>query len=325
MAKPRILIADDELHIREVLHMHLELNGFEVFEAIDGVEALEMAERLRPDVMLLDVMMPRLDGYETLKRLRASYATRSIPVIMLTAKTAREDAISGFREGANDYIVKPFNNPELTLRIENQLRWSRQQREANPLTGLPGNLSINEETSRRLASGAPFALLQVDIDYFKSYNDHYGYARGDDAIQALARILVEAAGRHGEGNFVGHIGGDDFVLLTGPDEAEAIGQEIIAAFDAAVPGLYDPADRERGYVEVLSRRHDVERFPLMSVTVALIRTDRAHVSHLAQLADVAQELKEHGKGQPGSVLVDERRHGGGTARHGEPGAERDAA
>jgi PleD family two-component response regulator len=213
LAKPRILIADDEPHIREVLHMHLELNGFEVFEATDGLEALEMAERLRPDVMLLDVMMPRLDGYETLRRLRASYATRFIPVIMLTAKTAREDAISGFREGANDYIVKPFNNPELTLRIENQLRWSRQQREANPLTGLPGNLSINEETSRRLASGAPFALLQVDIDYFKAYNDHYGYARGDDAIQALARILVEAAGRHGEGNFVGHIGGDDFILI----------------------------------------------------------------------------------------------------------------
>jgi diguanylate cyclase (GGDEF)-like protein len=317
----RILIVEDEPHIRELLRMQLELNGFEVEEACDGVEALEQAERLHPDVVLLDVMMPRMDGYETLRRLRASYATRSIPVIMLTAKNTREDTMSGFREGANDYIVKPFERDELLLRVNNQLQWSRQQREANPLTGLPGNLSINEETTRRLASGAPFALLQVDIDFFKAYNDHYGYARGDQAIQALSRMLVEAASHHGEGNFVGHIGGDDFVLLTTAEHAEAVGQEIIEAFNAAVPGMYDPEDRERGYVEVMGRRHDVERFPLMSLTIALVSTDRAQVTHLAQLADIAQEIKAHGKGMPGSVLVGERRRGGDVV----PDAERHAA
>jgi PleD family two-component response regulator len=320
VTKSRILIAEDDPHIREVLHMQLDLNGFEVFDACDGLEAVEMAERLRPDVMLLDVMMPRMDGYEALRRLRASYGTRFIPIIMLTAKNTREDTMSGFRGGANDYMVKPFDTSELLLRINNQLQWSRQQREANPLTGLPGNLSINEETARRLASGAPFALLQVDIDFFKAYNDYYGYARGDDAIQTLSRILVEAAGHRGEGNFVGHIGGDDFVLLSTPEHAEAIGQEIIDAFNAAVPGLYDPEDRERGYVEVMSRRHDVERFPLMSVTIALVRTDHAQVSHLAQLADIAQELKAHGKGIPGSVLVGERRRAGEAGPADAPAA-----
>ncbi len=328
VTKSRILIAEDDPHIREVLHMQLELNGFEVLEACDGVEALALGERGSPDLVLLDVMMPRMDGYETLRRLRASYATRSIPVIMLTAKNTREDTMSGFRGGANDYIVKPFDRDELLLRINNQLQWSRQQREANPLTGLPGNLSINEETTRRLASGAPFALLHVDIDFFKAYNDHYGYARGDQAIQTLSRILVEAAGHHGEGNFVGHIGGDDFVLLSSSEHAEAIGQEIIDAFNAVVPGLYDPEDRERRYVEVLGRQHDIERFPLMSVTIALVRTDRAQVSHLAQLADIAQELKEHGKGIPGSVLVGERRHAGEAGLPAGPDAadaERHAA
>ena len=330
MTKSRILIAEDDLHIREILHVFLELSDFEVVEACDGVEALELAERSRPDVILLDVMMPRMDGFEVLKRLRASYTTRHIPIIMLTAKDAKEDTLTGFRGGANDYIVKPFDAPELLLRVNNQLRWSRQQREANPLTGLPGNLSINEETGRRLASGTPFALLLVDVDFFKAYNDRYGYTRGDQAIQVLSRILVEAGGRHGEGNFVGHIGGDDFVLLSSPEHAEAIGQQIIDAFEAAVPGLYDPEDHARGYVEVLGRRHVVERFPLMSVTVALVRTDRAQVSHLAQLADVAQELKEHGKGMTGSVLVGERRHGDAghavdPAGPGEPGLDRHAA
>jgi CheY-like chemotaxis protein len=333
VTKSRILIAEDDPHIREVLQMQLELNGFDVVEACDGLEAVELAERVRPDVMLLDVMMPRMDGYEALQRLRASYTTRFIPIIMLTAKNTREDTMSGFRAGANDYIVKPFDASELLLRVNNQLRWSRQQREANPLTGLPGNLSINEETARRLDSGAPFALLQVDIDYFKAYNDYYGYPRGDEAIQTLSRILVEAASRHGEGNFVGHIGGDDFVLLATPEHAEPIGQEIIDGFNAAVPGLYDRVDRERGYVEVIGRRHDVERFPLMSLTIALVSTDHAQISHLAQLTDIAQELKAHGKGIPGSVLVGERRHGGengsagvpAEAGPGTPDAERHAA
>ena len=321
MAKSRILIAEDEPNLREVLHMQLELAGFEVVDACDGQVALELAGQANPDVILLDVMMPRVDGYEALRRLRASYATRFIPIIMLTAKDTREDVLTGFQGGANDYLTKPYDRGELLLRIENQLNWSRQQREANPLTGLPGNLSINRETERRLASGEPFALLQVDIDFFKAYNDHYGYPRGDEAIQSLSRILVEAACRHGEGTFVGHIGGDDFVLLSEPGEAEAIGQEIIDEFNRVVPSLYDADDRARGHVQVKNRRHELEDFPLMSVTIALVRTDRAQVSHLAQLTDIAQELKAHGKGIPGSVLVGERRH---TEPHA-PEAERHAA
>jgi len=307
VAKTRILIAEDEPNLREVLHMQLELAGFEVVEADDGGMAIELAQQVRPDVILLDVMMPRVDGYEALRRLRASYATRFIPIIMLTAKDTKEDVLTGFQGGANDYLTKPYDRGELLLRINNQLGWSRQQREANPLTGLPGNLSINRETERRLASGEPFALLQVDIDFFKAYNDHYGYPRGDEAIRTVSRILVESASRHGDENFVGHIGGDDYVVLASAERAEALGQEIIDAFNRTAPALYDPEDRERGYVEVMNRRHLPERFPLMSLTIALVRTDRAQVSHLAQLTDIAQELKAHGKGIPGSVLVGERR------------------
>jgi diguanylate cyclase (GGDEF)-like protein len=307
VVKSRILIAEDEPHLREVLHMQLELAGFDVLEACDGEVALDLARQVHPDVILLDVMMPRMDGYEALRLLRASYSTRFIPVIMLTAKDTKSDVLTGYQGGANDYLTKPYDRGELLLRVNNQLNWSRQQREANPLTGLPGNLSINQETEHRLRSGEPFALLQVDIDFFKAYNDHYGYPRGDEAIKTLSRILVEAASRHGEGTFVGHIGGDDFVLLSTPEHAEAIGQEIIDSFNRAVPSLYDAEDRERGHVQVKNRRDELENFPLMSVTIAMVSTDRAQVSHLAQLTDIAQELKAHGKGIPGSVLVGDRR------------------
>jgi PleD family two-component response regulator len=304
---PRVLIAEDEPHLREVLRFQLEAAGFDVLAAEDGQQAVDMALEHLPDVVLSDLMMPYLDGYEVTRRLRAAYPTRHIPIILLTAKAEAEDKVHGLQGGANDYVTKPWQARELVLRLRNVLEWSRQQRSASPLTGLPGNLSINEEIERRLHSGEPFAFLQIDIDFFKAFNDRYGYSRGDQAIQALARMLVETVQRHGEANFVGHIGGDDFVVLTRPERAEEIGREILSEFDAKVGDFYETEDREKGFVEVHNRRHVLERFPVMSLTIALVSTDRIPVSHLAQLTDISQELKAHGKSMAGSVLINERR------------------
>jgi PleD family two-component response regulator len=308
VANPRILIAEDEFSLRLVLRTILEREGFTVLEASNGAEALRLANTEVPDLALLDVMMPDLDGYEVCRQIRGSFTTRHIPVVMLTARTEVGDKVRGLEGGANDYVTKPWDNRELVLRIRNVLEWSAQQRAASPLTGLPGNHSINDEIRRRLASGSPFSLLQLDIDHFKAFNDYYGYARGDQAIQMLARILTEYVHRNGgDANFVGHIGGDDFVVLTAPEDAEPLGEEILAAFNSASRELYDAEDRDRGYVEVLNRRHVIERFPLMSLTIAMVSTDRMPVSHLAELIDIVQELKAHGKGIVGSVLVGERR------------------
>ncbi len=320
MSAPRILVAEDEHHLREVLRFQLEAAGFEVVTAEDGQQAVDVALEKLPDVILCDVMMPHLDGFEVTRRLRAAYTTRHIPIVLLTAKAEADDKVAGLQGGANDYVTKPWQHRELVLRIRNVLEWSRQQRAASPLTGLPGNISINEEVEKRLGRGEAFAFLQIDIDFFKAFNDRYGYSRGDQAIQTVARILVEVVQRHGEGSFVGHIGGDDFVVLTVPERAERIGKEILEAFDAAVPELYDAEDRARGHVEVHNRRHVLERFPMMSLTIGLLRTDRVAVSHLAQLTDIAQELKAHGKSIAGSVLITERRSpgdeaGGDAGRH----------
>jgi len=318
VTKQKVLVVEDEINLRDVLRIQLETDGFQVLVAKDGREALEVAVKALPDIVLLDVMLPLVDGYEVCRRLRGTFATHHIPIIMLTARAEMDGRLQGLEGGANDYISKPWERRELLLRVRNALNWSRQQRAASPLTGLPGNVSINEELARRLALGKPFAMLQVDIDYFKAFNDYYGYARGDQAIQSLARILVESAHRSGgPGNFIGHIGGDDFVVLTTAEEAEPLGEAIIAGFVEAVKTLYDAEDQERGYVEVRNRRHTIERFPLMSVTIAMVRTNRQAVSHLAQLIDIAQELKAHGKGIPGSVLVGERRRSADSSTEAE--------
>ncbi|MFM7231237.1 MAG: response regulator [bacterium] len=308
MAKERILIVDDEADVRALLRMKLEFEGFEVCEAGDGNEAVECARTESPDLIVLDVMMPFMDGIEVVNRLRGAFATRNIPVILVTARATTDDKVAGLTNGANDYVTKPFDMRELMQRVRNTLEWSRQQRSASPLTGLPGNHSINDEIRRRITEGDTFGMLQIDIDHFKAFNDYYGYGRGDEAIQMLARIATETVHRVcGPRGFLGHIGGDDFVVLAPCAAIEDIGEEIIAEFKRESELLYDPEDRERGFVEVLNRRHVAERFPLMGLTIALVSTERNPVTHLAQLVDIAHELKAHGKGIAGSVMVGDRR------------------
>jgi PleD family two-component response regulator len=307
-AKARILVADDEPHIRRILQFLLEQEGFEVCLAEDGEVAWQAVASFRPDLVLLDVMMPRRDGFSVLEIIRAGFETARLPVILLTAKSDAADKVLGLRGGANDYIVKPFSHDELLLRVSNLLEATRREREANPLTGLPGNRAIEREIQTRLGRGDDFALMYVDIDRFKSFNDHYGYARGDRAISYTAGVLVGCAQKYGPGGvFVGHVGGDDFVVATASEGAGELGRRIIEEFDAGVVALHDAPDAERGYLEVENRAGVRERFPLIALTVALITDVKGRFTHPAELSDTLAELKKYGKANPRSVVVRERR------------------
>jgi DNA-binding response OmpR family regulator len=304
----RILIADDEPNLLNILRINLERSGFLVTAATDGQEAYELAQSEPPDVIVLDVMMPGMDGRETCRRLRANYRTRHIPILLLTALKSDEEKVTGLEGGANDYLTKPYATRELVQRIKNHLDWSRTQRSVSPLTGLPGNLSIVGERDRRVTEGKAFAQIFLDLDSFKAFNDRYGFARGDVAIKAVAEVLVEVLQSQGHAeDFVGHIGGDDFCALTSPEHAEDLAEAIKIGLDARFPALYDDEDRAQGFVRVLNRRHEFENFPLMSVTIAVAEYDPQAGGHLAQLDDVLKELKEYGKTLPGSVVVTERR------------------
>lgn len=304
----KILVVDDEPHIRKILQFLLQQEGFEVALAENGQAALDCLEAVQPDLILLDVMMPKMDGFHMLERLRANFQTSWIPVIMLTAKGESSEKVRGLRGGANDYLTKPFNHDELMLRIRNMLDWSQAQRDANPLTGLPGNHAIDQEVQRRIRSGEAFSFLYLDIDNFKGFNDHYGYSRGDEAITFLARVLTAAAQEAGDPHlFIGHVGGDDFVIVTRPGCAELLGERIVRDFDAQVADLYDPQDRERGHVRVRSRSGAEVAVPLISLTIALVTGSAVQFPHIARLSDMAAELKSYGKTIAGSVVVKERR------------------
>ena len=308
MPEGRILVADDEPNLREALRILFERHDFLVIVAEDGQEAIELARREQPDVVLLDVMMPRMDGYGACRALRAHFRTRHIPIVMLTAKGTDDDKLVGLEGGANDYVTKPWKSKELVQRVRNHLDWSKNQRAVNPLTGLPGNLSILAERQKRFDEGAPFAQIFLDLDNFKAFNDRYGFPVGDTAIRAVAEALVDVVEtRNDTSAFVGHVGGDDFIVLTDPEKGEGLAEAVKEMIDARVPLLYEDEDRDRGYVRVLNRRHVLEDFPLMTVSVACAVYDPAGGMHLAQFDDVLAELKQYAKSLPGSVVVTERR------------------
>ena len=304
----KILVADDEEHIRRILQFQLEKYGFEVRTAENGEVALEMVHRERPDLLILDLMMPKVDGFEVCRKLRSNFQTAQIPIIMLTAKSDLSDKIKGLSDGANDYLIKPYSNEELILRVKNVLEWSQKQKNANPLTGFAGNKAIEKELQRRIENGESFAFLYIDIDNFKAYNDYYGYHKGDDAIVFAADTISEAVeSLGGPDDFVGHIGGDDFIVLTSVGRAEFVSRHVIDEFDKGSLFLMDEEDIRRGYLEIRNRLGEIKRVPLMSLTVAIVINENQRLRHFAQVSDIASELKKFGKGMTGSVVVRERR------------------
>ena len=203
-----------------------------------GREGLELARAGPPDLLLCDVRLPGIDGFEVVRVLRRELATANMSIIMLTAMA---NVMEGLDAGADDYVLKPYDHRELLARVRSVLRRAKAMRALSPLTGLPGNTRIQEELERAIRDERQFALLYADLDNFKAYNDHYGFARGDDILRLAARLLhgaVQATARPDA--FVGHVGGDDFVAITAEEAAKAVVEDLIERFDRQVPSLYDP-------------------------------------------------------------------------------------
>src|SRR5215213_8984348 len=304
----RVLIADDDAAIRQLLEELLQEDGYTVISTANGHELVQIAQQQIPDLILVDLMMPQMDGYEAIRQLRNDTRTAHIPMLILTAQLHTRDVVVGFESGADDYLTKPFDTAILLARIQSQLRRADQPPVRNPLTGLAGNTLLLEEMRYRLEQAVPLALLYVDLDNFKVFNDTYGFARGDEAILLVAHLVQHAVAIHNAPDaFVGHIGGDDFAILTAPTVVDSICQTLIASFDRAIGQLYHPDDLQRGFLSGLDRHGMLRRFSLLSISIGVVTTERRSFSSATELAQVAAEMKHYAKTQPGSSYAVNRR------------------
>jgi DNA-binding response OmpR family regulator len=184
-----ILIADDDRDITRFAETNLRLEGFDVAVADDGNAALTQAIDLEPDLILLDVMMPGMDGYQVVTKLRADRRTAHIPVIMVTAMGLSADRVLGLNVGADDYVIKPYDPMELTARVKAVLRRAGKTFVLSPTTGLPGKVRIQQELQERIDAHTPMSVVHADLDNFKSFNDRYGFQRGDGVIKMATQVL----------------------------------------------------------------------------------------------------------------------------------------
>ena len=308
-----VLVADDDEDIVRFVEINLRLEGFSVVTARDGELALQQAYEALPDLVLLDVMMPKIDGFEVCERLRSDTRTKNISVIMLTARSLSADKVVGLTAGADDYMIKPFDPVELIARVKSALRRAREMRAINPLTQLPGNVQIQQEVQSYVRSRRPFALLYIDIDDFKPYNDHYGFLRGDEVIKLVARSAGEVVQQLGAGeSFLGHIGGDDFVAITHPDIAEVTAKEILDRWDEQILAYYDDEDIKRGFIEVLDRRKKKHKYGVCTLSIGIATTLAGDMTSHWEASEIATEMKAFAKrDRRSSYAVDRRKRAAG--------------
>ncbi len=310
-----IVVADDDEDIVRFVEVNLRLEGYDVVTVSDGEQALGTTFDQMPDLVLLDVMMPKMDGFEVCQRLRSDPRTKGISVIMLTAKSLSADKVVGLTAGADDYMIKPFDPIELIARVKSALRRASEMKGLNPLTQLPGNVAVQEEVGRRVARGAPFALMYFDLDNFKAFNDHYGFLRGDEAIKLLAECICGALNELAEADsFCGHIGGDDFVAISAPEHAEDVVKEVIGRWDERITGLYDANDLARGYIEVPDRQNLPHRYPVTTVSVGIAMNTQRLISSHWEAAEIAAEMKQFAKRDTRSSYWIDRRSSGDRAQ-----------
>jgi DNA-binding response OmpR family regulator len=300
---PRVLVVDDDPSIRAICREVLELGGDQVRDVGSANAALAEARRFRPDMILMDVLMPGVDGYRAAEMIRADAAIAMAPIIFLSARGDTADKIRAFRAGAEDYMVKPFDTAELVARVGKAL--DRQARElgASPTTQLPGADAIQAEIERRLAFGDPAAVAcYLDLDNLKAFNDYYGYAKANAVIRQTGDVIRQAvANGGGPGDFIGHIAGDDFVFVTSEAHVDAVCISICERFDQLIRLYYDPSDRASGFIETKDRYGVPRKFPIMSVSIAAISL--AGAKTYAGLAELAAVGKRTAKAIPGSAYV----------------------
>ncbi|MFW5709565.1 MAG: response regulator [Chloroflexota bacterium] len=298
MSKGRILVVEDDFDISNMLRIYFSGQGYEVQVAPRGGDALSMTRKQLPDLIMLDIMLPDMNGYDVCRELRTTTRTRHVPIIFLTQKDERSDRIAGLELGADDYVTKPFDIEELKLRVQNAITAARRQVNIDPKSSLPTGTLIEDHLRNLMRSDRVWTYIDIKINTFEQFRDVYGFVAGDEVIRFMALLLGEVVDEQGTpDDFIGHPGSDNFIIVTHADDIKKLQQRLIERFEEGVKQHYSFIDRERGYILVPDERNGTERqVELMSLAIGSVSTRTHQFSDIREITELAAEDRRRGEG-----------------------------
>lgn len=244
-AKHKILIVEDDLDVAEMLNAYFRVQGYDVFTVNWGEDGVRAGQTNLPDLVILDIRLPDIDGFEVARRLRSDRRTHDIPIIFLTEKRERMDRLQGFEVGADDYITKPFDVQELRLRVRNALKRVNQGSLTNPVSGLPEGPLVEERLSDAIHKSG-WSLLHVSIDHLESFREAYGFVASDDVLRAVSLMIQNTLKEIGSpDDFLGHISPTDFVVVISSASMPAFQDRIRSRLEQSLDYFYPIKDREQ--------------------------------------------------------------------------------
>jgi PleD family two-component response regulator len=296
MGKARLLIVEDDIDISNMLKIYFSGLGYDADVAMRGSDALEKTRHVLPHLIVLDIMLPDIDGYEVCRTLRTNTRTSHIPVIFLTQKDERSDRLQGLELGADDYITKPFDIEELKLRVQGAIRRSERESLTDPRSGLPAGRLI-EEQLRKIIRETSWAYLDVRINHFEPFKDVYGFVAGDDVIRFASMMISEVLDGLGtSGDFLGHAGGDNFVIITTENAAPLMRQKLKDRFSEEVLTHYNFMDRQQGFILAPNAEGQTEQFPLMTLAVGVVSPSHNSFADIREITELAAEARRQDAG-----------------------------
>lgn len=303
-----LLLADFQAGRRKCFADILRNGGFAVTDCENAQDALDAFYAEPPQCVVVPLAMEASSGQPLLDAFKHDNVYGHIPVVVLLTPAELEAGVDWSHIPADDCLLEVDSPKEVCTRMRLCLARALRDVHANPLTGLPGNLTITRETDRRLAAGNEFAFAYLDLDHFKAYNDKYGFSRGDEVLRMTARIIVNAIRAiDSPSTYVGHIGGDDFVFILPSDRVHDVCKRVISNFDLIVRDFYDAEDRKRGCILSTDRQGNAQQYPLMGASIGAVDTRVSKVVNTAEMFARVTEIKAFAKRLPGSNYIVDRR------------------
>ena len=290
MGKGRLLVVEDDQDISNMLNIYFSGQGYDVDIAPRGEVALDKTRQIMPHLIVLDIMLPDIDGYEVCRRLRINTRTSHIPIIFLTQKDERSDKLQGLELGADDYITKPFDIEELRLRVQNAIARAERESLTDAQSGLPSGRLIEDQLRKNIRE-KDWSLFDIRINHLEPFKEVYGFIAANDVLRFTGMLLGDILDEVGtkDYDFIGHAGGDNFVLILDFSVSKKLFSRLKEKFSESIKTHYNFMDRDQGFLSVPNDKGNSDKAALMTLSIGMVSPNTHQFADIREITELAAE------------------------------------